>query len=144
MTFLVHEMRRDDAVGAPDDVTEERRRVRVRRVGRQDAAVECIAEQRPVGREPPAGAPPVVLEAVGEHLQPVPPDAFRHGSSVFVADLQTAGVVEGKRGVVDHGCDDGGFERHGQREVAGEAQPHGADAGSAPLGVRDAGEASQP
>ncbi len=44
MTLLVHEMCRDDAVGAPDDVAEEGRRVRVRCISGKNAAVERFAE----------------------------------------------------------------------------------------------------
>ncbi len=46
--------------------------------------------------------------------------------------------------MIDHRRDDSGFERHGQREVAGETETEGADTRTATLGVRQPGEAAQP
>ena len=140
----VDEVGRDDAVSAADDVTEERGRRGVGRLARDDASVERVAQERPVGGESLAGAPPVVVETIGEDLQSVTLDALAHHRSVLVADLQPGGVVQWQGRMVDHRRDDSRFECHGEREVAGEAQADRAHTGPAALGHCGSGQPSEP
>ena len=135
MSVLVDEVGGDNAVGGPDHFAEERWRAGVRRTARQDAAVEGVAEERLVGGEALAGAPAVVVEAVSENLQSIARDAVSDRARVLVADLESGGVVQRQLRVVDHWRGDGWLKRHGECEVAGEAQTDRADSGTAAFGV---------
>jgi len=88
MSVLVDEVGGDNAVGGPDHFAEERGRVGVRRTARKDTAVEGVAEECLVGGEALAGAPAVVVEAVGENLQSIARDAVSDRARALVADLR--------------------------------------------------------
>ncbi|MET8423642.1 hypothetical protein [Nocardia sp. NPDC004860] len=71
VALFVDEVGGDDAVGGLDDVLEEGCGVGVGVGAGENSAVEAVAEELGVGGETLAGAPFVVVEAVGEGAEVV-------------------------------------------------------------------------
>ena len=98
VAFLVNQVCGGDAVGSTHDVAEERRRIAVGGVVSEHATVEGVSQQRAIGRESLPGAPSVVVEPIGQHLQPVSIDPLPNGGRVVGVISRTPGSSSGSEG----------------------------------------------
>src|SRR5215472_11162705 len=99
LTCLIYQMNRNDAVGAPHVLSNERRYIGVGSAIRQLPTDEAIAERFCVGRKALRPAKFITFEAIGENREVLSFKPLANSRQFLATDLQTGAILERERGL---------------------------------------------